>query len=347
MSNNYDNYDENSEQLIQQAGETIFENIYKNCEHEIKDEIITKLLLKIKQQNKKIESLEKENKKIKDNFIYVLKRILSTKDEYCYYNRSNNFILNNSTSRNKTNNSRNASYSLRNDSKEIYNTNYSIIDPYNKNKIKYDININNSYDNLSVGESSEENQKNDIKEAKAKKYLNALYRNNFNTNPENPEGVQYSNFINKNMPLYEELFPKQEPKKYIYTENDYSYESPYRSIKDSAKRNRSSCFRNKNRLDDIEKQLIKQYGNRDLFYQKIKNSRNHGNNSVRNHENNSISDRKNNTTDKKNRYHNYKKAKNSIIQNYKFKKNERNNEHKKNKNNLTFLKRSPYLINKF
>jgi len=59
------NYDENREQLIQQAGETIFENIYKNCENEIKDEIITKLLSKIKYQNKKIESLEKENKKNK------------------------------------------------------------------------------------------------------------------------------------------------------------------------------------------------------------------------------------------------------------------------------------------
>ena len=326
------NYDENSEQLIQEAGETIFEKIYKNCENEIKDAIITKLLSKIKQQNKKI----------KDNFIYVLKRILSSRDEYGY-NRVNNFISNNSTSRNKSNYSRNASYSLRNDSTEIYNINYSIIDPYNKNKIKYD--INNSYDDLPEEESSDENQKNDIKEAKAKKYLNALYRNNFNTNP---EGVQYSYFINKNMPLYEELFPKQEPKKYIYTENDYSYETPYRSIKDSAKRNKSACFRNKNRIEDIEKQLIKQYGNRDLFYQKIKSSRNQGNISVCNHENKSVFDRKNNTTDKKNRYHNYEKAKNSIIQNYKFKKNERNNEpNKKTKNNLTFLKRSPYLINKF
>lgn len=340
MSNNYD---ENSEELIQQAGETIFENIYINCKNEVKDEIITKLLSKIERQNIKIQSLEKENKKIKDNFIYVLKRILSSKDEY-NYNRSNNFISNNSTSRNKSNKSRNASYSLRNDSQEIYNTNYSIIDPFNKNKIKYDININNSFDNISVGESVEENQKNDIKEAKAKKYLNALYRNNFITNA---EGVQYSNFINKNISLYEELFPKQEPKKYIYTENDYSYESPYRTIKDSAKRTKSSCFRNKNNIEDIEKQLIKLYGNKDLFYQKIKNSRNHGNNSVRNYQNNNSVERKNNTTDKKNRYHNYEKAKNNIVQNYKFKKNERNNDHKKNKNNLTFLKRSPYLINKF
>ena len=274
----------------------------------------------------------------------MLKRILSNKDEYgC--NRTNNFISNNSISRNKSNNSRNASYSLRNDSIEIYNTNYSIMDPFNKNKIKYDININNSYDNLSAEESEDENQKNNIKEAKAKKYLNALYRNNFIINP---EGVQYSNFINKNISLYEELFPKQELKKNIYTQSDYNFESPYRTIKESAKRTKSSCFRNKNHLEEIERQLIKQYGNRDLFYQKIKRSRNHGNNSVPNHENSSISDRNNNTIDKKKRYHNYEKAKNNIIQNYKFKKNERNNENnKKNKNNLTFLKRSSYLKNKF
>ena len=139
MSNNYDDYDESDEQLINQAGETVFENIFQNCQNETKDRIITKLLAKIVQQNMKINSLEKDNKKLKDNFIYVLKRILSNKDEYSY-NRMNNFNYNYSASRNKSKNSRNASYSMRDESYDKYKTNYSIVDPFNKNRIKYDIN---------------------------------------------------------------------------------------------------------------------------------------------------------------------------------------------------------------
>ena len=244
MSNNYDDYDESDEQLINQAGETVFENIFQNCQNETKDRIITKLLAKIVQQNMKINSLEKDNKKLKDNFIYVLKRILSNKDEYSY-NRMNNFNYNYSASRNKSKNSRNASYSMRDESYDKYKTNYSIVDPFNKNRIKYD--INNSYDNLSLGgESIEDNEKNDIKEAKAKKYLNALYRNNFGTTT---DGIPYSKFINKNISLYEELFPKPTFKNCIYTETFSNFESPDRT-------NDNKAYPGEPSLPDSEKKSV-------------------------------------------------------------------------------------------
>lgn len=342
MSNNYDDYDESDEQLINQAGETVFENIFQNCRNEIKDKIITKLLAKIVQQNMKINSLEKDNKKIKDNFIYVLKRILSNKDEYIY-NRMNNFNYNYSASRNKSKNSRNASYSMRDESYDKYKTNYSIVDPFNKNRIKYD--INNSYDNLSIGgESIEDNEKNDIKEAKAKKYLNALYRNNFGTTT---DGIPYSKFINKNISLYEELFTKPALKDFINTETFSNYESPQRTNDNNSlsRRTKSTGLRKKIRLEELEKNLIRQYGNKDFFHQKIKN------NYHQNNENHSVTERRNHSTEKKPRNHYKPKIRNTAIQSYKFKRNIKfsgNNEsNKKNKNNVTYIKRSPYLLNKF
>ena len=335
------NYDESDEQLINEAGDTVFENIFKDCHNETKDRIITKLLSKLEQQNMKINSLEKENKKLKDNFIYVLKRILSNKDEYSY-NRMNNFNYNYSVSRNRSKDSRNASYSMRDESYDKYKTNYSIVDPYNKNRIKYD--INNSYDNLSVGESVDENEKNDIKEAKAKKYLNALYRNNFGTSA---DGIPYSKFINKNISLYEELFPKSAPKNYIYTETYTNYDSPPRT-KDNqslSRRTKSTGLRKKIRIEELEKNLIRQYGNKDFFQQKIKSNYHHNN------ENHSVNERRNHSTEKKSRNHNKPKIRNTAIQSYKYKRNIKlhgNNEsNKKNKNNVTFIKRSPYLLNKF
>ena len=339
MSNSYD---ESDEQLIDQAGETVFENIFQNCQNETKDKIITKLLAKIMRQNMKINSLEKENKKLKDNFIYVLKRILSNKDEYSHI-RMNNFNYNYSVSRNKSKDSRNASYSMRDESYDKYKTNYSIVDPFNKNRIKYD--INNSYDNLSLGgESIEDNEKNDIKEAKAKKYLNALYRNNFGTTT---DGIPYSKFINKNISLYEELFPKPTFKNSIYTETFSNFESPDRTNdnKSLSRRTKSTGLRKKIRLEDLEKNLIRQYGNKDFFHQKIKN------NYHQNNENHSVTERRNHSTEKKPRNHYKPKIRNTAIQSYKFKRNIKfsgNNEsNKKNKNNVTYIKRSPYLLNKF
>lgn len=323
--------DENDEQLIDKAGETIFKNIYKNCQNEIKDKIITKLLLKIEQQNKKINLLEKENKKIKDNFIYVLKRILSTKDQY------NNGISNFSSNRNKLNESRNngTTYDVY---KDHYKINYSIIDPKNKSRIKND--FNSSCDNLSLGGTSEYNQKNDIKEAKAKKYLNELYRNNFFSST---DGTPYSNFINKNISLYEELFPKNNINNYKYNETSSIFESLNNATDDniSSRRNRSTVFRNKINLDAEERHLAKHHVNRTFLNKRNKNS-----NNIRGSE--SVSERTNKTN-----YRKYDKNKNNEIQNYNIKKKLKfidtisSSKKIKNNNNISLSKRSPYLLNKF
>jgi len=335
-----DNYPENNELLINEAGDTVFENIYQNCQNEIKDQIITKLLSKILSQNEKINLLEKENKKLKDNFIYVLKRILSNKDEYSNNNsnnnkQNNNIIANYNTMKNNNNpnKTRNkASYTInQNNTSENYKNNYCLIEPLSKSKNKF--NLNNSVDNFSAFDNIEDDTKN---EEKAKKYLNDLYRNNFG----NTDGNPYSNFINKNISLYEELFPNNTNKSKVLIDIGSSYESPYKRGSNSNfyKRNKSTEIRTKIINDDFDND-ISQNNNKNKSYKK-KN---------KNYENGSITDRKNNSIDKKDKNSHYIRNQNINIHNYKFKNNRKNmmkNESNK-KNNISFVKRSPYLLNKF
>ena len=339
-----DNYYENNEQLINEAGNTVFENIYQNCQNEIKDQIISKLLSKIQSQNEKINLLEKENKKLKDNFIYVLKRILSYKDEYNNNSNSikqnNNIIANYNTMKNNNNSNKTrnkATYIInQNNTSENYKNNYCLIEPLNKSKKKF--NLNNSVDNFSAFDNIEDDaKKSNINEEKAKKYLNDLYRNNFGST----DGTPYSNFINKNISLYEELFPNNTNKSNIFTDTGSSYESPYKRGSNSnfSKRNKSTEIRKKIIINDDFENDISQNDNKNKSYKK-KNKK---------YENGSITERKNNSIDKKDKNPYYIRNQNKNIHNYKFKNNRKNiikNESNK-KNNISFVKRSPYLLNKF
>ena len=327
MSNNYE---ENNKQLINEAGNTIFENIYKNCQNELKDEIITKLLTKIQEQNQKIDSLEKENKKLKDNFVYVLKRILSNKDEFS----SNNSKTNNINTNYNGNNDRqikgrnnNISYAIKQqNSKEIYKINNLKIESLNNSKNKND--LNNSTDNMSIGDNMDDEQKNNINEAKAKKYLNDLYRNNFG----GTDGTPYSNFINKNISLYEELFPKQVNKSLVFPDNILNYETPYKrnESKSSSRRNRSTGIRKKILIEDLDNDKTTQNKNNEK----------------------GITERKNyHSIEKKSRNCYNERNRNNALRNYKNKKYEKysltNESNKKSKTNFSTVKRSPYLLNKY
>ncbi len=320
------NYNDNYEELINEAGNTIFENIYKNCKTEIKNQIITNLLLKIQEKNKLISSLEKENKKLKDNFIYVLKRILSNKEDY---NKNNNALITNyySIKSRPIESRNNMIYSIRqNNSKEKTKVYNSMINSKSKKKIKIDYNNNSSVDDLSIEDNSDDNQNNNIYERKAKKYLNNLYRNNF----ECTNGIPYSNFINKNISLYEELFSKTLNKRYIYTDAGSKNESPQKKgdYNSSSKRNRSTGIKRKIIIEDLENSGTSK---------KIKN-KNENRHSTEKISNNIDRRHKNN-----NQYNNF--------DNSKSKRNIRkivdNEPDKKNKNNYSFIKRSPYLLNKY
>ena len=325
------NYNDNNEELIKEAGNTIFENIYKNCKTEIKNQIITNLLLKIQEKNEIISSLEKENKKLKDNFIYVLKRILSNKEDYNTNNNLSNALITNyySTKSRPIESRNNMSYRIRqNNSKEKTKVYNSMINSKSKNKYKIDYNNNSSADDLSIGDNSDDNQNNNINERKAKKYLNNLYRNNF----EPTDGIPYSNFINKNISLYEELFPKTSNKSYLYTDAGSITESPHkkRDYNSSSKRNKSTGIRRKILIEDFENG-----GTSKNNKNKNKNENRYGTEKI----SHNIDKRHKNN----NRYNNF--------DNLKSKRNIRkivdNESDKKNKNNYSYIKRSPYLLNKF
>ena len=186
--------------IINEAGKSIFQNIYKKCQNEIKDLVITKLLNKIKELNSKIEFLEKENKKLKDNLIYILKRILSNKEEINNNNYKNKYKHTlNKNSDNIYSKNKELTFLENNFSKEKYTPKYSLIE--SSKTLRYNTEFYNTYNSL-INLESENDQ---TKEAKAKNYLNNLYRNNFSgyTN-----GTPYKYFINKNKSIYEELFPE-------------------------------------------------------------------------------------------------------------------------------------------
>ena len=173
------------EELIDQAGETIFQNIYKDVEKELKDQIITKLLNKLQEQGKKIEELEKENRKLKDDYTYVLKRILVNKNDYISTNNSNN--------------KKNGHFTTDNSNR----LNNSAILTNKKNHI----NISEDWD-ASEEESLDNKSKHDKQsiDNKIKRYLNNLNKKNYvNTT----DGTSANHYIEKDIALYDELFPKK------------------------------------------------------------------------------------------------------------------------------------------
>ena len=99
----YNDYDETIE-----FDRSQFFDLYREIQNEIKDKVISKLLLTVQKQHKELTILKQENNSLKNHLSYILKRMLLHKNQY---------INNNVTSRNKIQGiSRNANNPL------LYNT---------------------------------------------------------------------------------------------------------------------------------------------------------------------------------------------------------------------------------
>ena len=72
---------DNIQKLIDSAGETQFKNKYRSLQVEIKDKIITKLLSKLNILNKRVEEYKQEIISLKNDLVYLLKRVILTKNE--------------------------------------------------------------------------------------------------------------------------------------------------------------------------------------------------------------------------------------------------------------------------
>ena len=198
--------------------------IYQKIKEEIKSVVITKLLNQVQTLSNNYQKLQKENALIKNDLIYILKRILSNKKEYdkisvttmdkthqmksiysmpyltnsSYINcKSYNSVLScdNIKENNNSNNIRlNRRYSIDDDNKKGNNTSMN-------NNMENSVQINNIQNKVDY-------------------YLNSLYKHNFAEDI--ISGTASIHLINKDKSLYRELFPnKNKNQYYINTETNY------------------------------------------------------------------------------------------------------------------------------
>ena len=326
-------------------------DLLKEVQNEIKDKVISKYLLTIEHQAKELAQLKKENTILKNQLTYILKRILLNKYDYNSAARTNR--LNNLNSTINYNRSM-----LINDNNLKSNTmlrplrsceNYRTVTDKITSKYKEN---NNSPVNIQSLDTNTNPNNNDSLNMKISGYLNSLYMHNFG----NTNGGNLS--LNKNQTLYDELFPNKNSSYYLNIEDPI--------IEENLNKNQTlydELFPNKNSSYylNIEEPIIEE---------RIKYK------SAKKRENNSVNSRylnKKNITGYKSRRKNYSTGKrykskyldtsinnssakkrnkeNSYLDHYeKGKYNTVNNtrtQKNKIKKPIIYMKRSPFIANKF
>ena len=199
---------DNIQKLIDSAGETQFKNIYKNLQTELKDKIITKLLSKLNILNKRVEEYKQEIISLKNDLVYLLKRVILTKNENKlnrnYKNKLNyNKLIKNSTTNNLNNNR--AFSPLNNTMSQLK----SFSNFYNQTEINNNnTTINNNFESPNLHPINNIQNELDIK---INNYINSIYKHNFLKNETN---INYYYSLNKKENLFEEIFQKKNGSKY-------------------------------------------------------------------------------------------------------------------------------------
>ena len=204
--------------------------IYQKIKEEIKSVVITKLLDQVQTLSNNYQKLLKENSLIKNDLIYILKRVLLNKKEYVQI--SNTSINKNYQMKSVysmpylTNTSfiNRKSYDSILSSDNIYHNNYYVQGHNNfyreENRLNNSMNKrqieNRRYsidDDTKKGNNSSlyNNLENSIQfkniQNKVDYYLNSLYKHNFSE--ELISGTATAHLINKDKSLYDELFKKK------------------------------------------------------------------------------------------------------------------------------------------
>ena len=190
-------------------------DLFKEIQNEIKDKVISKFLYTIEQQAKELQQVKKENTLLKNQLTYILKRILLNKNDYISAVKTNKLNnLNSSINYNrsmiiKDNNRKSNSMMRPLKSCGNYRTVNDNFDP-DKVQSRY---RENSLVNI---HGVDNNNSNNNVDNKISGYLNSLYRHNFSNS--NKAGNDY--FLNKNQTLYDELFQNKNNSYYLNSEND-------------------------------------------------------------------------------------------------------------------------------
>jgi len=190
-----------------------FYDLFKEIQNEIKDKVISKFLYTIEQQAKELQQMKKENTLLKNQLTYILKRILLNKNDYISavktskLNNLNSSINYNRSMIIKDNNRKSNSMMRPLKSCGNYRTVNDNFDP-EKVQSRY-------RENSLVNIHAENNNINNNVDNKISGYLNSLYLHNFSNS--NKAGNDY--FLNKNQTIYDELFNKN-GSYYLNSEND-------------------------------------------------------------------------------------------------------------------------------
>jgi hypothetical protein len=208
-------------------------DLYKEIQNEIKDKVISKLLLKVQTMYKELTDLKTENTSLKNHLSYILKRIILHKNEY-------NFINNNPNSNNTQNNLRTNSINMKKSTMNNTSVFKSSFCKGSQSSFKHLRSVENyrciTEEDFFFSPSSKK-KKSKAKSIKDEEYvydqhnsstvdqkingyLNTLYRNNFVTGN---KGVSNNYNLNSKKPIYEELFPSNNKKKYKTINYDECY----------------------------------------------------------------------------------------------------------------------------
>jgi hypothetical protein len=295
-------------------------DLLKEVQNEIKDKVISKYLYTIEHQAKELDQLKKENTLLKNQLTYILKRILLNKYDYNSAARANK--LNNLNSAINYNRSM-----LINDNNLKSNAmlrplrsveNYRIVP--DKITSRYKENDNSPVNIQSLDTNTNPNN-NDSLNSKISGYLNSLYMHNFG----NTNGGNLS--LNKNQTLYDELFPNKNSSYYLNIEEPIMEENiKYRSAKKRENNSANSRYLNKKNIAG-NKSRRKNYSTGKRYKSKyLDTSLNNSSTKKRNKENSYLD--------------HYDKGKYNTVNNTRTQKN-------KIKKPIIYMKRSPFIANKF
>ena len=295
-------------------------DLLKEVQNEIKDKVISKYLYTIEHQAKELDQLKKENTLLKNQLTYILKRILLNKYDYNSAARANK--LNNLNSAINYNRSM-----LINDNNLKSNAmlrplrsveNYRIVP--DKITSRYKENDNSPINIQSLDTNTNPNN-NDSLNSKISGYLNSLYMHNFG----NTNGGNLS--LNKNQTLYDELFPNKNSSYYLNIEEPIMEENiKYRSAKKRENNSANSRYLNKKNIAG-NKSRRKNYSTGKRYKSKyLDTSLNNSSTKKRNKENSYLD--------------HYDKGKYNTVNNTRTQKN-------KIKKPIIYMKRSPFIANKF
>ncbi len=199
--------------------------LYQKIKEEIKSVVINKLLNQVQTLSNNYQKLLKENSLIKSDLIYILKRVLLNKKEYTQIPNSTinknyqmksvysmPYLINNSFINKKDyysvlssdNIKENNYYNLYRESNRLNNS----MNKRQRENRRYSIDDDTKRGNNSSLNNNVENstQFNNIQN-KVDYYLNSLYKHNFAE--EVISGTSSVHLLNKDKPLYDELFKKK------------------------------------------------------------------------------------------------------------------------------------------